>query len=323
MHPSLKQNNRSECGMTLMEMIVAVALLVLIVTSLLGAFNQTSRAFKTGFNQTDVLEAGRATTEMVTRVLTELSPSGIGNTNPSAFSLLSPLQSASGGVLLTNLSTASPRQRLFMQKLMVLHKTPDEWVRSAFLVGHVDTNLVSLWNSPQDVLVGSLYRYQTSIRAAVVNRDFLGTNQANALREPSDYKISEIDPRRYSRIVEGVVHFSVRTSNIGSEYVDSGRITNLLVEAAAGVYRRLPSYEPLGSWFRSQDATTAAETDLYTGSMLPSYVEFEIGLLEHEALGQVRAQLDNRAYVVDFLQRNAHRIHFFRQRVPIRLGVSL
>ncbi len=323
MHPSLKQNNRSQCGMTLMEMIVAVALLVLIVTSLLGAFNQTSRAFKTGFNQTDVLEAGRATTEMVTRVLTDLSPSGIGNTNPSAFSLLSPLQSASGGVLLTNLSTASPRQRLFMQKLMVLHKTPDEWVRSAFLVGHVDTNLVSLWNSPQDVLVGSLYRYQRSVRATVTNRETLWHTQADILLEPSKFDIGNLDPRFYSRVVEGVVHFSVRTSNIGAEYVDSGRITNRLVEAATGLYRRLPSYEPLGIWFRSQDPDTGAETDRYTGSMLPSYVEFEIGLLEHEAMGQVRALLADKVATADFLQRNAHRIHFFRQRVPIRLGVSL
>ncbi len=301
--------------MTLVEMIVAVALLVLIVTALLGAFNQTTRAFKTGFNQTDVQESGRAAVEMVTRVLTDLSPSGIGNINPDAFSLFSPLQSASGGVTLP-LSTTSPRQQLFMQKLLVLHRSQDEWIRSAFLVAHHDSNAYP-WGNPEEVLIGSLYRYQFSALTSVTNRGFLDANLANMLLEPRDVKIGGIDPRRYSRVIDGVVHFSVRTSNMGAEWFDSGRVTNLVAEV--GIYRRLPGLETFGVWSRLPDGIS----EIYTGAMLPSYVEIEIGLLEQEALTQVRALLADKVATSDFLKRNAHRVHFFRQRVPIRLGVSL
>lgn len=310
-------SRRSESGITLVEMIVAVGLLVLIVTALLGAFNQTTRAFKTGFNQTDVQESGRAAIEMVTRVLTDLSPSGRGNTNAYAFSLLTPLQSASGGVSLP-LNVASPRQQLFMQKLLVLHRSQDEWIRTAFLVAHLDSNSYP-WDSPQHVVIGSLYRYQSSVLTSVTNRLFLDDSLADRLLEPRDTKISDINPTSYSKVVDGVVHFSVRTSNIGAERAESGRITNRFFD----VYERLPSREVLGRWARSSDLATGAETDVYTGDMLPSYVEVEIGLLEHEALTQVRALLADKVATSDFLKRNAHRVHFFRQRVPIRLGVSL
>lgn len=320
MHSSRRSCRRSESGMTLMEIIVAVSLLVLIVTALLGAFNQTTRAFKTGFNQTDVLESGRAATEMVTRVVSDLSPSGQGNTNLLAFSLLSTLQTADNGVVL-DLSSSAPRRRLFMQKLLLLHRNEQEWVRSAFLVGHLDTNNPSLWNSPEDVVIGSLYRYQVSVRSAVTNREYLGNDLANLLLEPRNTQIGAIDPRRFSKIIDGVVHFSIRTSNVGAEWIDSGRVTNLVSEI--DVYRRLPGYEPLGRWSRILDPGTGAESDIYTGAMLPSYVEIEIGLLEQEALSQIRALLADKVSTSQFLVRNAQRIHFFRQRVPIRLGVNL
>ena len=317
MQPGHSASRRSESGITLVEMIVAVGLLVLIVTALLGAFNQTTRAFKTGFNQTDVQESGRAAIEMVTRVLTDLSPSGRGNINPDAFSLLTPLQSASGGVTLP-LNVASPRQQLFMQKLLVLHRSQDEWIRTAFLVAHLDSNAYP-WGSPQDVVIGSLYRYQSSppVLTSMTNRLFLDDSSATRLLEPRDTKISNIDPTRYSRVVDGIVHFSIRTSNVGAEWVDSGRVTNLVSEL--GIYRRLPGFETLGVWSRFPDGVS----EIYTGDMLPSYVEVEIGLLEHEALTQVRALLADKVATSDFLKRNAHRVHFFRQRVPIRLGVSL
>lgn len=316
MHIGANTFRRSESGMTLVEIVVSVGLLVVIVTALLGAFNQTTRAFKTGFNQTDVLESGRAALEMVARVTTELSPSGMGNLDPNAFSLHSPIQSVSHVDI--PLSTNSPRQRLFMQKLLLLQKTPEKWVRSAFLVGHVDS-FAYPWNSPEDVVIGSLYRYQAETSCSITNRDFLNHDQALQLLEPRDVKINAINLARYSKVIDGVVHFSVKTSHVGWEFTDSGQVTNRVGD----VYERLPGFEILGRWARFIDPVTAAEEDIYVGAMLPSYVEVEIGVLENEAFGQVRALLSDKVATADFLRNNAHRIHFFRQRIPIRLGVSL
>jgi hypothetical protein len=314
--------------MTLMEIIVSVSLLVVIVTALLGAFNQTTRAFKTGFNQTDVLESGRAAIEMVTRVVTDLSPSGTGNLDPDAFSLNSPLQSVSYVDL--PVSASAPRQRLFMQKLLLLHRSQDRWIRSAFLVAHFNP-AENPGVAPGDVVIGSLYHYQTEVSCAVTNRDYLHPLLADSLLEPRDkaiFRINPIDPTRYSRVIDGVVHFSVRTGNVGSESVDSGHVTNRFIFQLGNSYtyrgERLPTFDQLGLWIREQDAgRTEAQMDTYTGAMLPSYVEVEIGVLENEALGQVRALAADKVSTAEFLRNNAHRVHFFRQRISIRSGISL
>src|SRR5947207_12610645 len=52
-------------GFSLIEIMVTVSLLTFIILGLLLMFNQTQRAFRTGMTQTDVLEAGRATMDML------------------------------------------------------------------------------------------------------------------------------------------------------------------------------------------------------------------------------------------------------------------
>ena len=52
---------------------VAVTLLSVIVLGLLAMFDQTQKAFRTSMTQTDVLQAGRALQEMLTRELTQIA----------------------------------------------------------------------------------------------------------------------------------------------------------------------------------------------------------------------------------------------------------
>src|SRR6185503_11455848 len=52
---------------SLVEVMVAVGLLAVIIVGLLAMFYQTQRAFRAGMTQVDVLEAGRATMEMIAR----------------------------------------------------------------------------------------------------------------------------------------------------------------------------------------------------------------------------------------------------------------
>ena len=54
---------------------VTVGLLSFIVLGLVAMFSQTQRAFRSSLTQVDVLEGGRAVTDMLARELAEITPS--------------------------------------------------------------------------------------------------------------------------------------------------------------------------------------------------------------------------------------------------------
>src|SRR5439155_24110359 len=64
----------SRAAFTLVELLVAVALMSFIVLGLLAMFSQTQRAFRASMTQTDVLESGRIFTDMMARELGQLAP---------------------------------------------------------------------------------------------------------------------------------------------------------------------------------------------------------------------------------------------------------
>src|SRR5215472_4077807 len=63
-----------ECGFSLIEILVTIGLLSFIVLGLLAMFNQTQRAFMSSMKQTDVLESGRLTMDMLSRELAQTTP---------------------------------------------------------------------------------------------------------------------------------------------------------------------------------------------------------------------------------------------------------
>ncbi|HTD66766.1 MAG TPA: hypothetical protein VK846_09595, partial [Candidatus Limnocylindria bacterium] len=100
-------------------------------------------------------------------------------------------------------------------------------------------------------------------------------------------------PRRVS---DGIVHFAfVPTYPVGSN-----------------------GFVPTGNSFtfpRRVDADTVVE--------IPAYVDIEIGVLEPATLKQFRALKDfNTVAAQNFLRDHVGRIHFFRERVPIRNFVN-
>src|SRR5438552_7914811 len=60
-------------GFSLIEVMVAVSLLAVIIVGLLAMFYQTQRAFRSGIAQVDVLEGGRATLDLISRELQEMT----------------------------------------------------------------------------------------------------------------------------------------------------------------------------------------------------------------------------------------------------------
>src|SRR5687767_6768644 len=77
--PSIQFKGGRQEGLTIVEILVASALMVFIVFGLLIMFNQTQRAFKSSIRQVDVLEGGRAVLDLVVRDLEQLSTPRIPN----------------------------------------------------------------------------------------------------------------------------------------------------------------------------------------------------------------------------------------------------
>ncbi len=71
---AVKYTKRSaESAMTLLEIMVASALLLVITVGLAAMFNETQRAFRTGLRNADVYEGARATMDLIARDLEQLS----------------------------------------------------------------------------------------------------------------------------------------------------------------------------------------------------------------------------------------------------------
>jgi len=90
----------------------------------------------------------------------------------------------------------------------------------------------------------------------------------------------------FNRIVDGIIHFQVRAFDQNGQ-----ENTN----------------RPTLSYPLDNSSTNA----------LPHYLELELGILEPQTLEQARA-IGNAAALQAFLERQAGKVHIFRQQIPIR-----
>lgn len=108
----------------------------------------------------------------------------------------------------------------------------------------------------------------------------------------TDYKTNE---QAYHRISDGVVHFSMSAVYVTNTSLDA---TNIILD-----------YVPAGSFTLTNE--------------LPAFVDVEVGVLEPTLLKQFRSlnDFDTNA-AQSFLTNHAGKVHFFRERVPIRNFVN-
>jgi prepilin-type N-terminal cleavage/methylation domain-containing protein len=167
---------RREQGLTLLEMMVAVALLLMIVTGLTMMFMQTQRAFKSGLGQVDVFESGRAAMEMITRDLEQMAPSGdVSNVN----------------FCVTN-ATAYPSA--------IANSADTNYIQNIFALTHGSgwqgISYKVLATNDANAVVGTLCRRTTN--SAHIRGNYLFDNFNTA-------PLTE-----YRRVIDGVVRFQVR-----------------------------------------------------------------------------------------------------------------
>lgn len=170
---------------SLVEVLVAVAVMSLIVIGLLMMFNQTQRAFRGSITQTDVLESGRAVTELIARELEQASPSYLGAVNF--------LVDVSGAAPLLQALPAEAvvRRTNLLQSVFFLTCVNQQWTAIGYRVEC----------QPPNSGVGTLYRFSTNIPAASIpnfHTNFLYGRITN-----------------FNRVVDGVIHFRLRAFTNG------------------------------------------------------------------------------------------------------------
>ena len=210
---------------SVLEIMVAVALLAVIIVGLLAMFYQVQRAFRAGTSQVDVMEGGRAAISIITREMQEVAATGVdGATN------LFIVPSDGRNLLSTTvqLLSSGASHDNFMQDLCFLQRRNDEWTGLAYRL----TNALSG--------VGTLVRYSWS-----------WTNDSNpAYREQTNFMMSRVvctwPPNQFegvSQVLDGVVHFQVDAYDADGRIFYNAQIPNSVTPAGYSfVYSNLPAY---------------------------------------------------------------------------------
>ena len=309
---------------SLIEIMVTIALLSFIVLGLLAMFNQTQRAFRSSMTQVDVLEAGRAVTDMVARDFEQAVPGQLAYfvTNNSF-------------IVTTNffaeLSSYFPQfKQPILQGLPGTGGTGTQECRTNcfqdvfFLAKQgLDYMGVGYQVRPeyQDGVVGTLYRFSTNTTkyyAGMLSSQFRQASFIN-WKDPN----RNTTPPNMSRIADGVVHFRVIAYdtngypfNYNSLYTNAMFRTNGYVQAfAAG-----SGYTAMRN--SRMTAPAAAMPDHYNyyffSNAVPAYLELEVGFLEPHILDRLRGLNGNPVAQYQYLSNHVANVHLFRRRIPIR-----
>jgi prepilin-type N-terminal cleavage/methylation domain-containing protein len=186
--PVLLSSRVRQRGFSLLEIMVAVALLALIIVGLLAMFYQVQRAFRSGTAQVDVMERGRAGTSMIVRETQEAIAVQLeGITNMAVVLPVVDLNNNPAPVTAAQqaLPGGETRQN-FLRDFFFLSRMNDEWVGTAYRI----SNAVSG--------VGTLYRLVE--RQTTNNPWFFASNFAIA---------TPYNNTNFRRVMDGVVHFTV------------------------------------------------------------------------------------------------------------------
>jgi hypothetical protein len=310
---------------------VTIALLSFIVLGLLAMFNQTQKAFRSSMTQVDVLEAGRAVTDMIARDIESTVASqmpdafgtnGFGCTN---FFAELPLPTTPGamtqGVLQGLPGTSLPsgaqecRTNVFYD-VFVMAKQNLDYMGIGYHV-YPENGIT---------VVGTLYRFMTNRPKS----SFGGQSASGLSLEFRQATIPPIGPAagsappKLSRIADGVVHFSIRAFDTNGCPFTYIRTTT----PAFGMFRTNGYIQSggLGSDYAIMHNSRvtvpyASLPDRYNyyfySNAVPAYLELEVGFLEPHILDRLKG-IGNAQAQYQYLSNHVANVHLFRRRIPIR-----
>lgn len=182
---------------SLIEMMITMALLGFIVVGLTAMFVQTQRAFRGGMAQTDVLESGRAVTELLARELEQASPAYLTNVNFYSLPVAYNAQYLPG---------VSPSRTNVLGKLFFLTHNNLSWTGVGYVV------------APLTDGVGTLYRYETNLSGSLVN-SMTGFLSVNTTAPETDSLLH--------RVADGIVHLRVQAYTTEGYWLQNENINGI------------------------------------------------------------------------------------------------
>ena len=296
---------------TLVELLVAVAVLSAIVFVLFRIFDQTQKALRSNVAQVDVMEGGRAVIELLRRELEQMSTPG-GATNysyysglrsyPQSLDLPGPASARTNvfdGLYFVAPEPQNPSNRVWnaimYQVLSRANLTPNNLTNPVFA-----TNIAAEG-------VGWLARASVSVPLTQTNL---------AYTFPLLSSTNPIVLGEFQRLTDGVVHFRVTPLDSRGRPLHYLHTNAYLPFAASAPNRfRWPPSAPIS-------AELVEREYLFSGDRVPVFLELELGLLEPQVLERWRSlpTPDSRAR---FLNQQSARIHYFQQRIAMRGAPSL
>jgi prepilin-type N-terminal cleavage/methylation domain-containing protein len=284
---------------SLIELMVSVAILAVIIVGLLAMFGQVQRSFRAGTTQVDVMEAGRAATTFIARELQEMTATPLTN-GANFFAVVAAnqpyaLQELASGEMRTN----------ELWDLSFVTRANDEWTGIGYRISNAVAGAGTLYRLVATADAGN-YSDNAEGPTNVVR---LSTNLANS----SVYQDlgagipfnAQFARTNYHRVADGVVHFKMTAFDTnGVPFEDRWR-WDATVEPAL-VLGGGPTFLGYGM----------------SNSILPAFVQIEVGVLEPAAIAKFQARLEstpgNPTKALNYLSNNVGKVHLFRQRVPIR-----
>jgi len=325
--PTLSRSHapRSD-AFSLIEILVVVALLGVIILGLVAMFHQTQRALVGSTTQSDVLEAGRATAELLKSDLEKITPCN--STNPNAWNFYVALEpnlvAGTPAVQIEPLLSKGDIRTNIMQSFFFVSCTNQHWMATGYMLDRPDLGVATLYRTNFDL---------STNYAIPGSRTFLGISNVAAIpRALSDFinlsaaaTANKSVPSNFSRIADGIVDLRLRAYGANGVLVP-------LMNGPNGPPRTLTNSLNLRLGFTMGTVSDPpGNSPYYTGyggdydyafnsNAVPATVEIELGVLEPRSLTRFYGLTNTPSAALAWLQKTnrSGQVHIFRQRIPIR-----
>jgi prepilin-type N-terminal cleavage/methylation domain-containing protein len=268
------------CAFTLVEVLVVITLLSLIVLALMAVFNSTQAAFRASVTQTDVLQSGRTTMDLISEDLREMSPSSGTNNGPVNFYVNTNLGYAS---LLLPLVASSQLRTNVLENFFILSRENQTWTGTGYVV-----------DQSSSVAINPLYRFSMSTNVAAAGPVALYNVFANEVNNGAFTNMSHL--------VDGVMDLRARAYDTNGVWINAS----------------WPFFVNTNADNIHFFISVLGETGLKMFSnTLPAAVEVQMGVLEDRTLQRAESLSGNFQAQSNYIAQQAGKVHVFRQRVSI------
>jgi len=320
---------------SLIEVLVVITLLTVIILGLLAMFHQVQKAFREGMTQSDVLESGRAITDMLARDLEQIVASQLADAlvngaqtratnfiaqvdlfdtasqNPNQY--LPVLQGLPG-----NKPGQPPYRTNVIQKMFFMVRSNQTWVGTGY---QVRPDFIGAG-------VGTLYRYTTNTAGLLASSSAgppggpgkAELARALAMTFGADFALQSLvqpnsttPPQRMNRVADGIVHFTVNAFDPRGLPILATTTNSLGVPT-----NNFNQLRVIPNTYGFAESQSGKMNYAFVSNATPAFLEIEVGFLETRTLDRFKSMAGNAPAQLNYLSNHAAQVHLFRQRIPIR-----